>query len=254
MKLVMFDDRKIKLPKYKTFQERLNFVNNYIFSKNKYKEYYGYIDNNINGLSDINSEKMSDRWLGVRREGSSSINNHVKNVLNLLGVYLISADNLSIDKNKTRYIKLRKKFKNNNLSDEELQEFYDLDKYVLICKIYPPKVNKEHIIFMINPDVENIFYENNYKRYLECQNLKEKTQEKIDKVEKLKKRNKSINKYLNRNYKQLKKTKENKQKNTIFNRIKTYIEEIELNNKDIEFLEEQILDLSKKYKFLTEYK
>lgn len=274
MKLILYDhlgenkdDNKNEKEKLKginlknlyTFQERLDFLKNEVFNKERYKIYYKFLDyeedkNLIKNLSKYDNNKMDDRWLGTKKVGSPIINNHVRNVLNAITTYLLNAKELTVDHKIKRYILLRQRNISKTATQEELDELQSLEQYVLFCKTFPRRHKKEPIIFFINEYIELMFKENNKEKYDECQELKEKVNKVINKINLLKKENSDLKVKIKQKYIEIKNKNNKKVKDKIFDEINGYVLQLAYNDEYILFLENEIANLASDYKYLTEYK
>ena len=110
----MYDGNKINLKKFNTYEERLNYLNENIFSKEHYINFYGYSDKYVENTEEkekIEHQKLDkyypDRWLGMKKENSDAINYHVRNTINYLTTYLIGAKEISTDSLIKRYLTLK---------------------------------------------------------------------------------------------------------------------------------------------------
>lgn len=247
----------LKLKKYNTYQERLDFIQEHFFKNNKYKTYYS---------------QSPALWLGVKLPNKPHKIEHVKTVLDYIATYLLSAKEHSTHNKKKRYLELLELKANQDKLDSELyRELSHLSKEIIY---HPPSKS-----FKMNRNL--VFFENsNYKSFLiKCKNkyidflnndhvlnytesfclkkteeeiqaieyIEKKVKANLNKISHLNKKRDDLKKLVRENYKSLKENKAN---------LSTMIKQSNLLKKindEIKFLKNEIHDLYKDYYFLTEH-
>lgn len=246
----MYDGKSISLPNLFTYEERLKYIKENIFNKEHYRIYYGFTNENEKLDNDF-----TNRWLGMKKENSDSINYQVRNTINYLTTYLTNAKEFSTDHLIKKYLILKKKFENNSINDKEIKDYNNLCNNVLYIKVFPRRHNKEIIIFYVNDNVENIFKNKELKEKLkECQQIKDDVIKYSDKIKELNKENDNLFKFLQQEYQFMKETKDKQEKSEIMNTINKYILKLKEVENEIIYLEMKISGLCSDYKYLTEYK
>lgn len=170
-KIKLYDNKIIRLKNFETFEERLKYIQKKIFNKKKYNEYY----NICNLKYRENSQKQKDiikRWLGYKVVGKPEPQDHIKNILNYLGIYLLGAKDYSCNKAINRYIKLKNLKKEDiRLSKKQTEEYKELKNRIIFHK---KKSKGKDIIFYLNLEMQQLLHkrlqelkEKKYKDYTE---------------------------------------------------------------------------------------
>lgn len=163
MKVSLYDKVSMKLPDFPNHKDRIEYLENNIFNCDKYNSYYGFISDDL--IKD-DYKDIENRWIGIKKVGSPNRYEHTKSFLNILGSYILNANEYSIKKVKKKYIKLQDKYNSKciNLTESELLLLSSLRPFV---KFYENKGNSI-TIFMINPLIKEFMKKrlNNIKNNL----------------------------------------------------------------------------------------
>lgn len=247
----MYDGKEIKLPIFDTYEKRLKHIEEKIFSNNDYRNFYGIVSSQEEKLDD----NFAERWLGMKKENSDSIDYHVRNVINYLTTYLTGAKELSANNYIKRYFALKVKYNKGKLNKDEKQEFEDISNNILFLKTYPKSHNKDDIIFFINTNIENIFKNKKLdNKFDECEQIKKEVIKCKNKINYLNAKSAIILSILQDEYKFMKSIKDKEDKENIMDDINRHTLNLKYIDEDIELLESRISDLCSDYKYLTEYK
>lgn len=244
----------IELPPLPSYKDRLNYIEENIFSNEKYKSFYGIFDEGEEfKLNKKLSEQIENRWLGIKTVGQpDNINEHVKFFVDSLANYLLNSKNYSSKKQISRYYNLKKKL-NTDLKDTEKLEYELLEKNFLFIKEYPRNYKKENVIFYINKDAEQLFIDKNIKyKYDTCNQYKEECINAISDIEKYEKEKTELLDLINMEYSMMNEIKDKELSNSIIKKISGYSNRIKMIEDEIMYLEKQISYLYSDYVYITE--
>lgn len=137
MKVRLYDNNTVELNlNLNTFQDRVAYIDDKIFSNKKYKNYY-----------DTNSQ----RWIGVKVVNKPYPTQHIRSVLDFLTGYIVGAKDYSAKKDINKFFKLVE-IKSHATKPMTFDEQIEFDKLKNNVLYYKSGIN--NIIFYINRNAE----------------------------------------------------------------------------------------------------
>lgn len=164
MKVKLAYNNQLNLPKFKTFQERVDFILEHIFNNQEildkttgitYEKYYNI--NSVN-MTEEQHKNLRKRWIGIKRVNLPYPDESFKKTIDYLTGYLLSGKDYSAKHDIHRFKELMRrkhsKREKDKLNDQEKLELENLKKNVIYYKIRPQSSSKNSFVFYENKPYE----------------------------------------------------------------------------------------------------
>ena len=164
MKVKLAYNNELNLPKFKTFQERVDFILEHIFNNQDilddvtgitYEKYYNI--NSVN-MTEEQHKNLRKRWIGVKPVNLPYPDESIKKTIDYLTGYLLSGEDYSAKHDIHRFKELMRrqhsKREKDKLNAQKKIELENLTKNVIYYKIRPQRSSKNSFVFYENKTYE----------------------------------------------------------------------------------------------------